>query len=172
MRDRIENGSQPYPELSQKELTPKVGELINRWRQALTASDRFKKNLAQRYLSGEAHMRDYEPEGHQRLRVVLDDDTESRWIRYSIGGEGNSLMEVLEVFAAGKEDVLRQRGRKKLELIRPWKTYPGNRGEGRNYISYEHSLVEGKPGIKETNTQAALDYGQKLLNDFQSPLSS
>ena len=170
-REALQGSTNKEPALSQKELAPKVGDLFNGWRQALTASDKFKENLAQRYLSGEAHMRDYEPEGRQRLRVILDDDTESRWVRYSIGDEGDSLMEVLEVLVLGKDYVL-QKGKKKLELIRPWKTYPGNRGEGRNYISYEHSLVEGKPGIKETNTQAALDYGQKLLNDFQSPLSS
>ena len=160
--------------LSQQELDPKVGELFNRWRQVLTASDRFKENLAQRYLSGEAHMRDYqpEPETGKRLRVILDDDAGDRWIRYSIGSEGDSLMEILDVFAAGMEEVLGQQGSKRLELRRAWKTYPGDRGEGKTHISYKQTVVNRIPRIEETNTQAALDYGQNLLDGFQVSLSS
>lgn len=172
-------GSQSQePALSQQELYPKVKELFNGWRQALMASDKFRENLAQRYLSGEAHMRDYEPEGRQRLRVILDDSAENRWIRYSIGSEEDSAMEILEVFAIVKDEVFRQEGVKKkklewkmLELRRAWKTFPGDRGEGKTHISYEYNLM-GKPEIKETNTQAALNYGQKLLDYFQVSLSS
>ena len=77
-------------------------------------------------------MRDYEDEDRVRLRVILGDNPENRWMRYWIDSEGDSIMEVLEVFAASEVvEVFRKEGRRKLELRRPWQTLPGDREKGK-----------------------------------------